>query len=221
MKLEYLLFNLTILFFSSLGVALYPGAKWPRVWLAIQAILPISAVFLVWDQAVTGIWWAFNPAYTLGWYVGKLPLEECLFFVVVPWSCLIIWENLQTRITGKGSLPVEPWVSGGGLVLAVYAAGQAWWYTFSVLLALVVLAVVSQATTQWLRHRVTWVFVGMVVCATVIFNGYLTARPIVIYTPDYLSQIKLSTIPVEDVFYGLVLIGGIVILYESGKHHHQ
>jgi len=50
-----------------------------------------------------------------------------------------------------------------------------------------------------------------------IFNGYLSARPIVTYDPKYISGVKAGTIPVEDIFYGLALVSAIVIIYEKSS----
>lgn len=85
-----------------------------RVWrrprrLAI-AVAPVLAAFLLWD-----LWasrhgtWSFAPEYTIGLHLpGGLPIEELLFFVVVPACALLTYEsivNLQA-----GSAPVQEWM---------------------------------------------------------------------------------------------------------------
>ena len=56
----------------------------------------ISAVpFIIWDMFAT--WrghWSFNPRYVVGINVGNLPIEEYLFFLVVPQSCILLWAAL-------------------------------------------------------------------------------------------------------------------------------
>ncbi len=97
MKIEYLLFNVIVLFFSTLGCLLYKNRSWPKFSAASISITLISGLFIIWDQFVTGWWWKFNDAYTVGIKFGKLPIEEILFFLIIPWSCLVIWENLKKK----------------------------------------------------------------------------------------------------------------------------
>jgi lycopene cyclase domain-containing protein len=52
--------------------------------------------FLLFDMlAVRAGWWRFNTENTLGVYVGNLPLEEILFLVIIPQSCMFIWVFLR------------------------------------------------------------------------------------------------------------------------------
>ena len=51
------------------------------------AILLVGLFFLVWDNYFTEHdVWGFNPKYVQGIYLFRLPLEEVLFFLVVPYS---------------------------------------------------------------------------------------------------------------------------------------
>lgn len=64
------------------------------------ALLPVIAVFVVWDLIATaaGVWW-FNPAYITGVMLpGGLPLEELLFFVVVPLCGLLTYNAVDTLL---------------------------------------------------------------------------------------------------------------------------
>ena len=68
--------------------------------------------------------------------------------------------------------------------------------------------------TGVLRRREFWIFLAVMYGFKLIANGYLTWRPIVLYSPDHFLGIRLGTIPLEDFVYGFALIGMSVVLWE-------
>lgn len=65
-----------------------------------------------------------------------------------------------------------------------------------------------------LGRSLFWKFLAVIFCFKLLVNGYLTWRPIVIYNPEMMLNIRLLTIPVEDFLYGFALVAGSVILWE-------
>jgi len=71
-----------------------------RVWRSPRRVLRALAIplalFLLWDVVaiVRGTWW-FSPSYTTGWDVGRVPVEEIVFFVVVPLCSLLTFETVR------------------------------------------------------------------------------------------------------------------------------
>ena len=55
----------------------------------------IVLIFGGWDVLATGRghWW-FNPAGVYAVRIINLPVEEVLFFVVIPFCCIFTWEAL-------------------------------------------------------------------------------------------------------------------------------
>jgi lycopene cyclase domain-containing protein len=70
-------------------------ARWPRV---LLTLIPVVVVFSAWDIAeIHAGAWRYDPRYILGVYLpGSLPLEELLFFVVIPLCALLTFEAVQT-----------------------------------------------------------------------------------------------------------------------------
>ena len=65
------------------------------------AVLPVTAVFLIWDAIAVAahVWW-YNPRYILGVIApGDLPLEEVLFFVVIPLCGLLTYSAVDALLS--------------------------------------------------------------------------------------------------------------------------
>ena len=69
--------------------------RWRRL---LRAVLPVAAVFVAWDLVATRAgWWRFDERQTLGLTVpGGLPLEELLFFLVIPTCAVLGYEAVCT-----------------------------------------------------------------------------------------------------------------------------
>ena len=79
-----------------LGVRVY---RQPRR--LLLTLLPVVAVFYLWDvYAVAADHWSFDPAQTVGLVLpGGVPVEELLFFVVVPTCAVLAFEAVR-RVKG-------------------------------------------------------------------------------------------------------------------------
>lgn len=72
----------------------------------LLAMLPMVVVFSVWD--VVGIlrkhWW-YEPRFMSGLHIGPLPLEELVFFLVIPICGLLSYEavgRVFALVRGRG-----------------------------------------------------------------------------------------------------------------------
>ena len=66
---------------------------------AVLSIIPTAIIFLVWDYyaVVSGHWW-FDKEKVVGIFGPKgIPLEEFLFFIVVPLASLLTIEAVRTQ----------------------------------------------------------------------------------------------------------------------------
>jgi lycopene cyclase domain-containing protein len=53
----------------------------------------------------------------------------------------------------------------------------------------------------------------MMVLATLVFNGFLTARPVVLYGEAFQLGLRIYTIPVEDFLYGFGLMSWVMLVF--------
>jgi lycopene cyclase domain-containing protein len=63
------------------------------------AVVPVAAVFGAWDiAAIAADWWHYDGRYLVGVTLpGKLPVEELLFFVVIPTCAVLTLEAVRAR----------------------------------------------------------------------------------------------------------------------------
>jgi lycopene cyclase domain-containing protein len=72
-------------------------ARWRRL---LLALLPELVVFGAWElYAVAHHHWAYDPAQVLPGRVAGMPVEELLFFLVVP-VCAVLALEAVRRVTG-------------------------------------------------------------------------------------------------------------------------
>lgn len=70
--------------------------RWP---ILLKALLPVVIVFAVWDViAIARDHWAYNPRFVTGIDLGPLPIEELVFFFVIPICALLSYEAVGTVI---------------------------------------------------------------------------------------------------------------------------
>jgi len=74
-----------------------------------RSVLPVAAVFLVWDAiAIAARVWTFNPRYVTGVRLPlHIPVEELLFFLVVP-VCGILTYGCVQALTPR----LRGWLTG-------------------------------------------------------------------------------------------------------------
>jgi lycopene cyclase domain-containing protein len=72
--------------------------RWRRL---IRTLVPVALLFSLWDvAAIAAGQWSYDPAQLSGIVLpGRLPLEEALFFLVVP-ACAILGFEAVRKVTG-------------------------------------------------------------------------------------------------------------------------
>ena len=69
----------------------------------LRAMAPVVAVFLIWDAiAIVHEVWHYNPRYLSGINVPFMPLEEMLFFIVIPLCGLLTYNVVSVSLVRMG-----------------------------------------------------------------------------------------------------------------------
>jgi lycopene cyclase domain-containing protein len=75
--------------------------RWRRL---LLTLVPVVVVFVAWDiAAIAAGHWDFDPAQTTGILLpGRLPLDELLFFIIVPICTVLGFEAVRAVRTPPG-----------------------------------------------------------------------------------------------------------------------
>ena len=79
-----------------------------RAGLLALTVLPAFVLFTLWDlYAIAHRQWSYDRRWLTGWTLpGHLPVEEALFFVVVPIAAVLTYEAVGVCLAPRRSAPV-------------------------------------------------------------------------------------------------------------------
>jgi len=193
--------------------------KWKYL---LPSLIIVAIPYLIWDHIFTvNGYWGFNENYLQGIYLFSLPIEEVLFFIVIPYCCVFTYYSLKfyfpkvllpQKITHIISLSIFILCA---LVLMFNATKT---YTLVNGLYLFVILSFTYYLNKNILNRFYWIYIVIIV-PFVIVNGILTGslieNEIVWYNIDAIIGIRLITIPIEDFFYAFSLILANIVVVEE------
>ncbi len=216
----YLLINILIIFFP-LILAFDKNLKfYKKVPYVLQSIAFISTAYIVWDVIATERGdWAFNPEHLIGSYILGLPIEEILFFITVPYSCIFIYETVSFYIKEKklnfnNKIFIIPSVLL--VILGTIFYDQNYTFTVSVFAAAFFIGAILFKESL-LNSRNFWITILIGFIPFLIVNYFLTSIPVVTYNETAFSGKRFITIPYEDFLYSFSMISLWILFYELAK----
>lgn len=94
------------------------GARVYRRWrLLLPTLGVVLVVFVAWDVlAILREHWTFSPRFTTGVLIGPVPIEEIVFFVVIPLAGLLSYEGVDRVLSWLRDRrrPATPGTEGTG-----------------------------------------------------------------------------------------------------------
>lgn len=213
---------IAILFFSALIPAIFTfenNFKFYKRAPKLLGAISIGAVFfIIWDIIFTdaGVW-GFNHSYLLGIDIFGLPIEEILFFFVIPYACIFLYEAFYFHFSFN---PFKNFSRLISVLLILFTTVIAWTntdksYTFSAMFFLSLAIFFAEFICKYLKEnnnelaKFYWIFL-LIIIPFAIDNGILTGsfitEPVVWYNDDENLAFRFGTIPFEDVFYGMSLV---------------
>jgi len=212
----FFLLGITLLFplILSFDRKVHFHTRWKALF---PSILPMFLVFIAWDVIFTrhNVWW-FNEAYVKGWYIANLPVEEWLFFILVPYATVFIYDVIKHYFTITPSITglyINIFLLAGLLGLAIIFHHKT--YTFVNFITagtLIVVQLLLKTHRTFLNHFYVSYLVSLVPFLMV--NGILTGLPVVGYNNEENLAFRIFSIPIEDFIYLFTLLLMTITFYE-------
>lgn len=206
----------------------HPKIKFANEWkYYFPANLLIALLFIAWDALYTHIGvWGFNSDYCTGIKFIGLPIEEILFFICIPYSSIFTYHCIKLHFK---KLPIvnQTFIStllfAGTLLIGIISFRSLYTGVTLVAASILSLYIIHNKNSTWKWHF----FFSFLIILLPFFmvNGILTGsfinEPIVWYNNSHNLNIRMGTIPVEDIFYGLLLLLLNTFLYEHFKRRSE
>ena len=201
----------------------HPRIKFHKKFKAFFPAMVLSGcAYISWDIyfTVQGIW-GFNPDYLMALRIWHLPIEELLFFVCIPFACVFSHYTLisiyPSGALTKGSTNLISVFIAVILILMIVLFFDKAYTAFNAFFTLSILIVTFISKPALLsRFYIAW---GLLMFPFLMVNGLLTGSlidaPIVWYNDAENLGIRMFTIPVEDVFYGMGFVLLNILLTET------
>ena len=224
--MSYLYFILLIGSFSMPFVYSFePRMKFIKHWKSVfLSIAIVALLFLLWDVYFTAKgYWGFNPAYFMGLLIFKLPIEEWLFFFLIPYASIFIHYSFiyflpNIQLSKKRYQTISILLIGFVTVLLFFNIDKS--YTFVNSLFLIVVLVLG-LTDKYQSFKYFFITYFIILIPFVMVNGVLTGsfikEPIVWYNNVENLGIRFFTIPIEDFGYTFSLMFLNIWLIERFK----
>lgn len=187
--------------------------------------LVIAFVFILWDFIFTdmGIW-TFNPNYILGIYLHNLPIEEILFFLFIPYACTFTYFCVDKYFPAKKSRGLDSVILLfiAILLLSVGLLNLKLAYTcITFISASILLFILLVLKVEFQRNfLITYLLIQIpFLISNGVLTGNFTDEAVVIYNNSENLGIRITTIPIEDLVYGFLLLILNVSGYEWMKKH--
>ena len=171
----------------------------------------IGLFFIIWDIYFTKIGvWGFDKKHHSSIMLSNLPLEEVLFFFIIPFVCVFTYFVLSEKKVLNLNINTIflKLICILLIVLAVLFFKNA--YTISVLiLTILILLYIIYYRPDWIgyffsMYLIIHIFPFLLVNG--VLTGYITDLPPVWYDSNNIIGVRLGTIPVEDFLYSFILL---------------
>lgn len=222
--LYLLLFSMAYPLAQSFEKRLCYYKKWKGLFVGTIVMM---LLFIPWDvYFASRNWWWFHDDYILGFRIAHLPIEEWLFFIIVPFACLFIFEvvgyffpkHFLQKLAHQISLLLSI------ILMLIALCNHSLPYTFvTFLLTSIALIIAYFKKPNWMGQF----WLSYLICLLPFFlvnsvlTGSVTKNPVVNYSPKAFMGLRLGTIPAEDSIYNLLMLLIVTSVYQFINEGHK
>jgi len=221
----------TILLLGSISIPLVLSfdqkLRFYRQWKYLMpSLLIVALVYIAFDYYLTeqGVW-GFNPRYHSGITGLGLPLEEWLFFILIPYASIFLHDSIvlyfnQLKLGPNVTTTVSIILIGLSLTVVLLNPDKI--YTVYILTSMAVALLLSWFDKSAIISRFYLTF-PVILIPFIIVNGILTGsmidEPVVWYNNEANLGLRFITIPIEDFAYAFSLIFFNLLIRARLKTH--
>ena len=185
-----------------------------RYWKTLfPSILLTGIIFITADIIFTknGVW-GFNPRYHSGFTPAGIPVEEWLFFIIIPYVSIfthyVIINYFPNACLSDKTTRVITWVLTASLSLLVMIFHSHTYTAFySAFMAALLIISLTGKSRMLNRFYISYL---VILIPFFIVNGILTGSfiegEVVWYNGSEITGLRIFTVPFEDIMYGFSLI---------------
>ena len=170
-------------------------------------------LFILWDGWFTrsGIWW-FNNNYVWPYRINDLPIEEWLFFIVVPYASVFIYACIKAYFSDKFFKPFVTAINYFFIVLLGLACILFYTNTYTLVNCALALALLLWHQFYLKKYYMAYFWMAYVVhlipflLVNSVLTGSVTSEPVVGYNANEIIGLRIFTIPIEDTIYALTCL---------------
>lgn len=197
-----------------------------KMWKSVFLSIVISGALFIAQDIIflkLGIW-GFNPHYHTGIFLYGLPIEEWLFFIVIPYCCLFI-HYVYVLYSHAFSLNnrIVRILSGMIILLLILVIAFNLDKTYTVVNSVLLILLLSTALLDN-KQVLNMYFISFLIILVPFFivdailTGTLIEEEVVWYNNSEITGIRLLTVPVEDIGYAFSLILLNLLLTEKFRN---
>jgi len=183
------------------------------------AIITAGLIFISADIIFTekGVW-GFNSRYHSGIILAGIPLEEWLFFIIIPYASIfthyVIISYFPGTFLSDRTTRIITWILVACLSILIVIFHKRIYTTFySAFMIILLLISLFDRSRLINSFYITWL---VILIPFFLVNGILTGSfiqdEVVWYNESAISGFRIFTVPFEDIMYGFSLIFLILLL---------
>jgi lycopene cyclase domain-containing protein len=205
-----LIASLAIPFALSFDKKLHFYKQWK---FTLPAIFIVAIFYIICDIYFTSIGvWGFNPRYHTNINIFRLPIEEWLFFIVVPYASIFLHDAFilyfpKLKLSSKISSILSSLIICSLIIIILLNLQKA--YTVYIFSSMILVLVISFYDKQLVINQFYVTFLLILVpflIVNAILTGSFIESEVVWYNNSENLAIRFLTIPIEDFGYAFSLI---------------